>query len=289
MSTILIIGETGSGKTFSLRKVNGDETILINATNKPMPFKGMKKKFKKNTIFTDNYKIIVNKIQEANRDPLIKSVIIDDFQAIMTNAYMSTIENKGYEKYNQIGKSVWSILTASNSCRHDLKIFLLAHSDTDANGKIKCKTVGRLVDEKICIEGMCTIVLHSKINDGNYVFQTQNNGISIAKSPIGMFNTLEIENDLAQVIKAIDEYYDEDDLIDAIKFANVDDILKKIQECRTIEELGDLYNKTKNYLFENGKDKIIIDSCAKRKKEIIEDVTGKIIKTTDTISEQTEN
>ncbi|NTU69815.1 AAA family ATPase, partial [bacterium] len=233
MSSILIIGESGSGKSSSLRNINGKEAILINSLNKPLPFRGGAKKFGNNIVFTDDPRVIIQKIYEAERNKKIKLIIIDDFQAIMTNAFMCSINDRGYEKFTKIGKDIWDIVNAANKCRHDLKVVLLAHSETDINGKIKCKTIGKLVDEKISIEGMCTVVLHSKIINGKYNFLTQNDGTSIAKSPIGMFKTIEIGNDLSEVINAFDAYYDEEDVMPSISL-----ITKK-----QINELGELLEK----------------------------------------------
>ena len=271
MSSILVIGESGSGKSTSLRNIDGKATILINALNKPLPFKGGKKKFGDHIIFTDDSRIIVNKIREAEKNKNIKLIVVDDFQAILTNAFMSTIETKGYEKFTRIGRSVWDIVNAANNCRSDLKVVLLAHSETDANGKIKCKTVGKLVDDKIVIEGMCTVVLQSKVANGRYTFLTQNDGTSVAKSPIGMFASLEIDNDLAEVVKAIDAYYDEDDIPLPIvaKPVDIGMIITKICTCNTVEELTEVYKEECSKTLNDDQRKELIDSCAKRKQEIL--------------------
>ena len=269
MSSILIIGESGSGKSTSLRNINGSETILINALNKPLPFKGGKKKFGDNIVFTDNSRAIVSKIHEADKNSSIKIVVIDDFQACMTNAYMSTIEVKGYEKFTKIGRSIWDIVNAANSCRGDLKVVLLAHSETDTNGKIKCKTIGKLVDEKISLEGMCTIVLHSKASNGKYTFLTQNDGTSIAKSPMGMFPTIEIDNDLSLVIKTIDSYYDEGDLPESPKGDDVFDITHKIYSCDNVKELEQIYRDSLDLRLSDEDRERVVKSCADRKKAIL--------------------
>lgn len=286
MSSILIIGESGSGKSTSLRNINGKECILINALNKPLPFKGGLRKFGTNVIFTDNSRIIVNKIHEAEKNKLIKMVVIDDFQAIMTNAYMNTIENKGYEKFTKIGRSIWDIVNASNNCRCDLKVFLLAHAETDQTGKIKCKTVGKLVDEKISLEGMCTVVLHSKVTNGKYTFLTQNDGTSIAKSPMGMFQTLEIDNDLVNVVNAIDSYYDENDIpIPASEIKHVNGhVLNEISNCATVDELSRLYKTLANDPATSNWIQDLIGVCAKRKQEILnaQDIQQEILKAEET-------
>lgn len=216
MSSILIIGESGSGKSTSLRNLDPKSTYIINALNKPLPFKGGSKKFGNHIFGTDNAQKITQVISKIDKEkPEIKIIIIDDFQSVMTNDYMRNSMERGFDKFVRLGKGIWDIVTAANTCRDDLKVVLMAHSDTDANGKIKCKTVGKLVDEKISLEGMCTIVFHSKVIDNKYVFLTQNDGISIAKSPMGMFKQQLIPNDLAEIIKEIDAYYNIDDVNEA--------------------------------------------------------------------------
>ena len=273
MSSILIVGESGSGKSTSLRNLNGKETVLINALNKPLPFRGGAKKFGANAIFTDNSRIIVQKIHEAEKNKSIKLIVVDDFQAIMTNAYMSTIENKGYEKFTKIGKSIWDIVNAANGCRSDLKVVLLAHAETDINGKIKCKTVGKLVDEKISLEGMCTVVLHSKVANGKYTFLTQNDGTSIAKSPMGMFSTIEIDNDLVEVVKAIDSYYDEEDIKPMQPTVKpLSEIIAQINACVTIDSIAAAYKELLPEMTTEDKQKELVQLCAKRKQELLKSI-----------------
>jgi hypothetical protein len=272
MSSILIVGESGSGKSTSLRNLNGKETVLINALNKPLPFRGGAKKFGTNAIFTDNSRIIVQKIQEAEKNKNIKLIVVDDFQAIMTNAYMSTIENKGYEKFTKIGKSIWDIVNAANGCRGDLKVVLLAHAETDVNGKIKCKTVGKLVDEKISLEGMCTVVLHSKVANGKYTFLTQNDGTSIAKSPMGMFQTIEIDNDLVEVVKAIDSYYDEEDIkpMEAVSAPKLRlDFVQQINACKDVDALNLKYKELIEFSMTEEQKQKLIKACSIRKQNLI--------------------
>lgn len=103
----------------------------------------------------------------------------------MANEFMKRSSEKGYEKFTEIGKHAWEIINESSFCRSDLNVFVMSHSDTDTNGKSKCKTIGKMLDDKICIEGMFTVVLFSMIVDNDYKFLTQNDGQSIAKKPNG--------------------------------------------------------------------------------------------------------
>lgn len=270
MSLMLIIGESGSGKSTSLRNLNPKETLLINAKNKLLPFRGGTKKFKDVSIFTDNCKVIVSEIKKANKNNNIKAFVIDDFQELMSNLYMRKIFERGYDKYNEIGHDIWSITNAANECRHDLKVVLLAHSETDESGKIKCKTIGKLVDQKVSIEGSATVVLQSKVRDGKYIFLTQNDGTSIAKSPMGMFPDLEIDNDLNEVIKTMDSYLDGEEISVVNNNITYEDMQSAISKCNTLDELTETY---KNLLFETHTElqgKELIDMCAARKNEIRE-------------------
>jgi len=218
MSTIMIIGESGSGKSTSIRTMDPKKTFLIQVINKPLPFRGVKKSFipvnkegKGNKLVTDDYVKISQSIGwlgENRKD--IKTVIIDDFQYIMSLEFMRRAEEKGWDKFAEIAAHIFKVIDTSIMARPDLNVVLLAHSTTDDMGKTKLKTIGKMIDEKITLEGMCTVVLHSKIVDEKYVFQTQGDATTIAKSPIEMFEDRYIPNDLKFVIDTIEKYYDED-------------------------------------------------------------------------------
>jgi hypothetical protein len=218
-STILIIGESGSGKSSSIRNLNHNETYIINVLDKPLPFKGYKKLYikeqvedrKPNYFATDDYHKIRQAIKAVNEHRLdIKNLIIDDFQYVMANQFMKKAMEKGYDKFTEIGQSSWSIIKDLTSCREDLKCYVLSHSDTDQSNKVRCKTIGKMLDEKICLEGMFTIVLHALTNDNRYKFLTQNDGVHVAKSPLGMFEQKYIDNDLNEINKKIEDYFNED-------------------------------------------------------------------------------
>jgi len=138
--------------------------------------------------------------------PEIKNIIIDDFQYTMANEFMRRATEKGYDKFTQIGQNAWNIISQAGALRDDLKVFFLTHSDTDEMGKSKIKTIGKMLDDKICLAGLFTIVLYSTMIDDRYVFLTQSTSNAIAKSPLGMFEEKIIENDLSYVINKINEY-----------------------------------------------------------------------------------
>jgi hypothetical protein len=217
-NTILIIGESGSGKSSSIRNLNHEETIIINVLDKPLPFRGFKKKYNRNSdenksanyFATDDYRKIRECISRVNSKKEIKNLIIDDFQYIMANMFMKRSSERGYDKFTEIGHNAWQIIRDLTECREDLNCYVISHSDVDQSGKAKCKTIGKMLDDKICLEGMFTIVFHALTSDNKYRFLTQNDGIHIAKSPMGMFDKKYIDNDLNEINKVIFDYFNED-------------------------------------------------------------------------------
>lgn len=217
--TTLIIGESGTGKSTSLSSLASRETFIINVLDKPLPFRGYAKNYtplakdgmKGNYYVSDNYHSILRVIKLVNeKRPEIKNLIIDDWQYTMANEYMRRATETGFTKFTEIGQHAWHIIKGLTDCRQDLSCFVLSHSDLDNNGKSKCKSIGKMLDEKISIEGMFTIVLHTQILDGRYVFLTQNDGVHMAKSPRGLFDEKYVDNDLALVKEKIDHYFNED-------------------------------------------------------------------------------
>lgn len=218
-NTILIVGESGTGKSSSIRNLNPKETFIINVIDKPLPFKSAKRLYtvcnkenpEGNYFASDNHATIMSLIEAVNsRRPETKNLIVDDYQYSMANAFMRKALEKGYDKFSEIGKHAWEIIRALIGTREDLTCFVLSHSDTDIHGKAKVKTIGKMLEDKICVEGMFSIVLHSLVIDGQYKFLTQNDGQHVAKSPMDMFATKYIDNDLALVKAKIEDYLHED-------------------------------------------------------------------------------
>lgn len=211
----LIMGESGTGKSTSIRNLDHKETYIINVLNKPLPFKGFSKKYTAgkggNYYASDNAERILKCIYHvSNERPEIKNLIIDDFQYIMGNEFMRKARERGYDKFTDIGQSAWKVINECTMSRPDLYCFILSHTETDNQGRSKCKTIGKMLDNVITIEGMFTVVLHSLVVDGEYKFLTQNNGINIAKSPMGMFDRDLIDNDLLSIKQVMTEYLDEE-------------------------------------------------------------------------------
>lgn len=216
-NTVLIMGESGTGKSTSIRTLDPKETFLISVLNKPLPFRGWRKKYKQakdnegNMIISDvstTVNAALMKINDTRKD--IKTVIIDDFQYLMSNEFMRRALEAGWGKFTEIQRNAWQIIITAMNCRSDLNIFVLSHSEISSNGKTRIKTIGKVLDEKIVVEGMFTLVLSSVILDDKYCFQTRSDPQIMAKTPMGMFEDKYIENDLHMVNSVMNEYFNEE-------------------------------------------------------------------------------
>ena len=196
---VLILGESGTGKTASMRNCTPERFGVINVSKKPLPFRSSIK-----TYNTDDYGKIVGALKLAKTP----SVVIDDSQYLMVNAFMRRSKEKGYEKYTDIANAHWSLIEfIIDQLPDNMIVYLMSHTDRDQNGNEKAKTVGRMIDQYITLEGLFTIVLKTRVTDGKYTFQTHNTGFDTVKSPLGMFDADEIDNDLVLVDDTIREYY----------------------------------------------------------------------------------
>lgn len=200
---VFILGHSGTGKSTSLRNFKSGEILHINVMSKPLPFKG---RFAE-TYNGDDYQGIAKAINATK----CKTIVIDDAQYLMANEFMRRSSELGYQKFTDIANNFWTLITSiTDDLPFDVIVYILMHTDQDDNGNEKAKTIGKLLDEKICIEGMSSIVLKTAVKDGVYTFTTQNNGHDTVKSPLGMFPTYEIENDLKKVDTTIREYWELD-------------------------------------------------------------------------------
>lgn len=217
-NTVLVIGQSGSGKSSSIKSLNPKETFIISVINKPLPFKGYKKLYKPlvgwddkegNFLATDDWQRIIKCIQVIDKNrPDIKTLVIDDLQYVLANEFMRRSNEKSFDKYSEMANHYWAIINCAIASRGDLMTVFISHNEIDNAGRSKIKTIGKLLDEKITIEGMFTTVLHSLCQDNEYKFLTNSDGAHMAKSPEGMFSELLIDNDLSQVIQKINEYFD---------------------------------------------------------------------------------
>jgi hypothetical protein len=202
---VLIIGKSGSGKSTSLRNFGEKEIGLINVSRKPLPFK---KKFE-STAETDDYGMIMKCLAKTEK----KSIVIDDAGYLIVNMFMRGHSNAGsgnavFGFYNKVGDTFWNLIEFVKSLPADKVVYFMMHEDKNDFGDIKPKTIGKILDEKVCLEGMFTIVLRATRNNEKYVFKTQTDGLDVCKTPIGMFEDAEIDNDLKVVDEKIRSYYE---------------------------------------------------------------------------------
>ena len=198
---VLIMGESGTGKSASLRNFNPDEVGIINVSGKPLPFKNQLKVFKSDMYFPIRKALLGNKELPA--------YVIDDAQYLMANEFMRRSDERGYDKFTEIAKNFWSLVqeVVAQQMPDDQIVYFLMHTDTSDDGRVRAKTIGKMLNEKITLEGLFTIVLRTSVSDGVYTFRTVNSGSDTVKTPMGMFQTAEIDNDLKAVDTIIREYY----------------------------------------------------------------------------------
>lgn len=203
----LILGQSGTGKSTSLRNLNPDDVLLIQAVRKPLPFRSTQWK-----PLTKDEGCVTKQARADNIISLLTKtpkniIIIDDFQYIMASEFMNRAMEKGFDKFTEMAKNAYDILMTAMNLPDHKRVYVLSHTEENDNGKTKMKTIGKLLDEKITLEGLVTIVLQTAVVNGQYIFTTQNNGQNTVKSPMGLFETEHIENDLKMVDDAICEYW----------------------------------------------------------------------------------
>lgn len=204
---VLIYGKSGSGKSASLRSFGEDEILLINVDGKPLPFK---KNFK-DTICSDSYA----EVGKALMDTKKKTIVIDDAGYLITNMFMKGHSRYGggngiFQFYNELGDRFWRVIDYIKTMPSDVIVYVIMHEDIDDFGRIRPKTIGKLLDEKVCIEGKFTLVLRSVSENGKYFFRTRTDGSDVSKTSMDMFTEELTENDLKAVDRVIREYYKED-------------------------------------------------------------------------------
>lgn len=197
---VLILGESGSGKSTSLRNFEPEEVAIFNVAGKRLPFK----KKMPYTIETSTYSTIEKKLKEGK----FKKYVIDDSQYLMSFELFDKAKQTGYTKFTDIAVNFQKLIaTIVNDTPADCIVYLLHHVEETNTGKIKIKTVGQMLDNQLTVEGLFTIVLMAKYSNKEYKFVTQTDGSNPCKSPLEMFD-LEMENDLKLVDQKIREYYE---------------------------------------------------------------------------------
>jgi len=201
---VLVIGQSGSGKSTSLRNFAPDEVGVLNVAGKPLPFRSNLQ-----AVNNAKYETVEKALAQAKRP----SYVIDDAGYLLMFDNFAKATVKGYDKFTEMGVSFYNLLrVAAARTPEDCIVYFIMHEDEDSTtGRIKPKTIGRMLDEKLNIEGLFTVVLRSvSTSDDNggiaYQFETQTNGLTPCKCPIGMLPPV-MENDLKAVDTAIREYY----------------------------------------------------------------------------------
>ena len=216
---ILIMGESGTGKSTSIRNCDPTITAIINPVGKPLPFRGSKQ-FTSLNGETDSDKIC--NFMKAQVNAGKKMIIVDDFQYILAVPYMDRIKENGWDKWNDFGENYFKIIDVCKELPEDVCIYYMSHCETLENGVTTIKLIGKLLREKITIEGLFTIVLKTGVSEGKYYFFTQNSGKDTVKSPMGMFDSFSIDNDLAYVDAKIRNYYEFDNAVSDAEIAKLD-------------------------------------------------------------------
>jgi hypothetical protein len=195
---VLILGESGTGKTYSVKTFSPDEVKILSVVKPILPFRG-----KYEVVKTPDAESIILEMKNTKK----KNIVIDDFQYILGVPMMRRIGEKGWDKFNDIQQPYADVLDALNTLPDDTIVYLNSHTEQDDTGKRKIKTIGKALDKYLTVEGLFMIVLGTMVVDGKYYFQTQNGGNDTLKSPEGMFPTLLIPNDLKYVEDKIRSYY----------------------------------------------------------------------------------
>ena len=194
---ILIMGESGTGKSTSLRNLDPEITAVVNPVGKPLPFKSSNGKFTmlNNETKSGNITAWLKGQAKAGK----KILIVDDFQYLLSIPYMNRIHEGGWDKWNDFGDDYFKLIDVCADLPADVRVYYLSHCETLDNGITTIKLIGKLLREKITIEGLFTIVLRTSVIDQKYFFLTQNSGKDTVKSPMGMFSEYAVENDLAYI------------------------------------------------------------------------------------------
>lgn len=197
---VLIIGESGSGKSRSIKGLPPDGTGIFSVEKGRLPFKG-DYKVKARATYRD--------INSIFKDPKLKRYVIDDSQFLMVNSMFDRAKETGYQKFTDMAVDFRNLVHNVNYLLpDDVIVYFLHHTETDPNtGKVKAKTVGKMIDQYLTLEGCFDIVLLAEVDNEGHHFVTQSDGYTTAKSPEGMFPTLKIPNDLGIVDSAIREYW----------------------------------------------------------------------------------
>lgn len=196
---VMIYGQSGTGKSTSLRNFKAEDVAVVSVSGKPLPFRTDLKTFK-----TNDYRRIKEALSKTDR----KSIVIDDATYLMADKVLSQADVGGYAKWTILAKEFADFLLFCQNLPDDKIVYIIGHTDIDGNGREHFKSYGKMLDDALCtVEARFVIVLKSLALDGKYYFETHNNGSNTVKSPLGLFEEDRIENDLKAVDTAIREYW----------------------------------------------------------------------------------
>ena len=196
---VLILGESGSGKSTSLRNFKPEEVCVLNVAGKPLPFRG-----KLDVVNNATYESIGKTLKEKK----FKVYVIDDSQYLLAFEMFDRAKELGYGKFTDIAVRFRNMIKfVIEGLPNDTLVYFLHHSEQTDTGKTKAKTIGKMLDNQLTVEGLFSIVLMARTDGTRYYFETQSDGFTTCKSPMGMFEK-EIDNDLAFVTKSIREYWE---------------------------------------------------------------------------------
>ena len=198
---VLVLGASGSGKSASMRNFKENDVRILNVASKPLPFRNVNKLKKAD-------KATYAMIKGAVKSGQTLSYVVDDAQYLMAFESFDKINETGYSKFSAMAKNYEDMLrTIQEDTSPDTIVYIMQHIDKDEDGNIKAKTLGKMLDQQLAIEGLFSIVLLAKAEERRHFFVTQSDGTNPCKSPMGMFDEIEIDNDLKMVDDTIREYY----------------------------------------------------------------------------------
>ena len=197
---VLVLGESGSGKTYAIKNMDPEKVGVFMVEKPRLPFR---KQFK--VCHDATYYVIL----KALADPKLKQYVIDDSQYLLVNEFFDRAGEVGYQKFTDMALNFRNLIHfVIRKVPDDVIVYFLHHTDTDSNGRIKAKTIGRMLDEKLTVEGLFDIVLRTSVDPEGHWFLTKTNGQDTVKAPEDMFPDDRIPNDLAAVDTAIRNYYE---------------------------------------------------------------------------------
>lgn len=268
---VLILGESGTGKTFSVKGFDPSEVKILSVHKPILPFRG-----KYDVTKTPTGDDIIRELHNTDK----KNIVIDDFQYILGLPMMKRVGEKGWDKFNEIQQPYADVLDEINNLPDDVIVYLMSHVETNDDGKVKIKTIGKALDKYITIEGLFMLVFGTSVIDQHYFFTTQNNGNNTVKTPDGMFSDMYIPNDLKYVEDKIRNYYymdgakSDEEIVaeDAAHKVNEEDTQKRKSRRRSHDEVeAENKKKMEDYMkardeavntIANGREEIPFDEAA---------------------------